>query len=329
MKKTVCSGILAIALLGAAVSASASEETVQVGSLKGPTSMGIAALMKGAGTEASEDADEAENLYEFTMVTAADELLGDIVNGELDIALVPANVAGILYNKTEGGVRAIDINTLGVLSVVENGGTVSSVEDLKGRTLFLTGKGTTPDYLIRYLLSEHGLTADDVKLEYKSEPTEVVSALDGDAAALGLLPQPFVTVAMMQTEGLRVALDLTKEWDAVQEDGSRLVTGVTVARTEFLEKHPEAVEQFLEDHEDSVEYLYSNQKEVAEWIAELGIVAKAAVAEKALPNCNITYIEGTEMKEALGGYLAVLEEMDPASVGGALPGEDFYYVDEE
>lgn len=329
MKKTVCSGILAIALLGAAVSASASEETVRVGSLKGPTSMGIAALMKGAGTEASEDADEAENLYEFTMVTAADELLGDIVNGELDIALVPANVAGILYNKTEGGVRAIDINTLGVLSVVENGGTVSSVEDLKGRTLFLTGKGTTPDYLIRYLLSEHGLTADDVKLEYKSEPTEVVSALDGDAAALGLLPQPFVTVAMMQTEGLRVALDLTKEWDAVQEDGSRLVTGVTVARTEFLEKHPEAVEQFLEDHEDSVEYLYSNQKEVAEWIAELGIVAKAAVAEKALPNCNITYIEGTEMKEALGGYLAVLEEMDPASVGGALPGEDFYYVDEE
>lgn len=329
MKKTVCSGILAIALLGAAVSASASEETVRVGSLKGPTSMGIAALMKGAGTEASEDADEAENLYEFTMVTAADELLGDIVNGELDIALVPANVAGILYNKTEGGVRAIDINTLGVLSVVENGGTVSSVEDLKGRTLFLTGKGTTPDYLIRYLLSEHGLTADDVKLEYKSEPTEVVSALDGDAAALGLLPQPFVTVAMMQTEGLRVALDLTKEWDAVQEDGSRLVTGVTVARTEFLEKHPEAVEQFLEDHEDSVEYLYSNQKEVAEWIAELGIVAKAAVAEKALPNCNITYIEGTEMKEALGGYLAVLEEMDPASVGGALPGEDFYYEDEE
>lgn len=296
---------------------------VQVGSLKGPTSMGLVSMMQRA------DNGETANEYEFTMVTAADELLGKVVSGDMDIALVPANVASVLYNKTQGGVRVIDINTLGVLYIVESGDTVHSVEDLKGKTLYLTGKGTTPDYAIQYLLGQHGLTTDDVTLEYKSEATEVVSVLTEDETAIGLLPQPFVTVAGMQNENLRTALDLTQEWEAVAgEDGGSLVTGVTVARTDFIEENADVISDFLGEHEASAAYTNENPAEAAELIAGLEIVAKAPIAQKAIPFCNITYIDGSEMEEDLSGYLQVLYDMEPTSVGGALPGEDFYYVNE-
>lgn len=300
-----------------------SAAAVQVGSLKGPTSMGLVSMMQRA------DNGETANAYEFTMVTAADELLGKVVSGDMDIALVPANVASVLYNKTQGGVRVIDINTLGVLYIVESGDTIHSVEDLKGKTLYLTGKGTTPDYAIQYLLGQHGLTTDDVTLEYKSEATEVVSVLTEDETAIGLLPQPFVTVAGMQNENLRTALDLTQEWEAVAgEDGGSLVTGVTVARTDFIEENADVIADFLGEHEASAAYTNENPAEAAELIAGLEIVAKAPVAQKAIPFCNITYIDGSEMHEDLSGYLQVLYDMEPTSVGGALPGEDFYYVND-
>ena len=222
MKKRIWMMAMVLAA-GFAMSASAEETTeattemaaeavtgdaVRVGSLKGPTSMGLVSLMQKAKNG------ETKEAYDFTMVTAADELLGKVISGDLDIALVPANVASVLYNKTEGGVQAIDINTLGVLYVVENGDQVQSIADLKGKTLYLTGKGTTPDYVIQYLLKVNGLTMDDVTLEYKSEATEVVAALAEDTAAIGLLPQPFVTAAMTQNEILRVALALSAQWDA-------------------------------------------------------------------------------------------------------------------
>lgn len=317
---TVSAVLLAGLLAGTTASA---QETVRVGGLKGPTTMGIASL----GVPLSDKTEH--NSYETVMVTAADELTAMVLNGEVDIALLPANVAGVLYNKTQGGVKAIDINTLGVLYIVETGDSIASIEDLKGKTLYLTGKGTSPDFVIQYLLKEHGLTGDDVKLEYKSEAAEVVSVLAEDEHAVGLLPQPFVTVAQSKNEKLRTALDLTKEWDALQEEGgSSLVTGVTVVRTEYLEEHEDAVKGFLEDHEASAAYTNENLEEAAGLIESLEIVPSAAVAQKAIPMCNIVCIEGEEMAEKLGGYLEVLYEMDEKSVGGALPDEAFYYIDE-
>ena len=294
--------------------------TVRIGSLKGPTSMGLVYLMDQA------KKGETDNNYEFTMAAAADEILPSMISGDLDIALVPANVASVLYNKTQGGVSVIDINTLGVLYMLSGDTSVTSMADLKGRTVYLTGKGTTPDYIMQYLLEQNGLSTDNVKLEYKSEATEVVAALTEDTAAIGLLPQPFVTAAMAQNENLRVALDLTAEWDATQEEGgSRLVTGVTIARTDFLEENEDAVKDFLAEHEESAAFTNENPEQAAQWIAELEIVAKAPIAQKAIPACNITYIDGKEMKDALGGYLSALYELEPTSIGGALPADDFYY----
>lgn len=207
-----------------------SVETLRVGSMKGPTTMGLVSLMDKASKG------EAEGSYEFTMVTAADELVGKVVAGDVDIALVPANMASILYQKTSQGIQVLNINTLGVLYVAAADDSVQSVGDLKGRTVYMTGKGTTPDYAFRYLLSANGLEDGDVTIEYKSEAAEVAAVLKEQQDAIGLLPQPFVTVAMAQNESLKMVLDLTEEWDKVQsENGGSLVTGVTVCRKEVLD----------------------------------------------------------------------------------------------
>lgn len=294
---------------------------LRIGGMKGPTSMGLL-FMK-------EEAENGENPegYAFTMVTGADELLPMMIKGELDIALVPANVAAILYQKTEGGVAVIDINTLGVLYMVSGDGEIGQPEDLRGKTIYLTGKGTTPDYVLHYILKENGLKEGDYTLEYKSEPTEVAALLAEKPEAVGLLPQPFVTVACAQNENLKVVMDMNEQWSLLQgEGGSRMVTGVTVVRREILDAYPEAVETFLQNHKDSTKAINDDAEKGAELVVAAGIIGKAPIAKNAIPNCNITYIDGEEMKQALSGYLEVLFEQDASSVGGKLPEEDFYYV---
>lgn len=305
--------------------ASASSVTLRVGSLKGPTSMGLVSLMDKA------EKGEATGSYEFTMVTDASELAAKIVSGDLDIALVPANMASILYQKTGHGIQVLDINTLGVLYVVSSDDSIQSIADLKGKTVYMTGKGTTPDHALQFLLTANGLTASDVTIEYKSEATEVAAVLKEQPDAIGLLPQPFVTSAMAQNENLKMVLDLTEEWNKVQaqdETAGSLVTGVTVARNALLaeEETAEAIGLFMEEHKSSAEFANTNIEEAAELVAKLGIVPKAPIAQKAIPYCSITYIDGQEMADMLHGYLNVLYEQDPASVGGELPDQSFYYI---
>lgn len=318
---------LSFAMLGALLtgcgSGKAEEKvTVKVGALKGATTLGLLPLEdKAANGEAGEN-------YEFSMMTAADELLPMMIKGELDIALLPSNVASILYQKTNGGVTVIDINTLGVLYMVSGDSSVTGVEDLAGRTIYLTGKGTTPDYVLHYILSGNGMDADsDCTLEYKSEATEVAALLAENPDAIGLLPQPFVTAACAQNDALSVILDMNAEWEKLQgEDGSRLVTGVTVVRNEFLQEHENAVAAFMEEHQASAQSMNSDVENGAKLAAASEIIAKEPIALKAIPKCNITYIDGADMKQALSGYLEVLYEQNPESIGGALPGDDFYYV---
>lgn len=210
---------------------------IRVGSLKGPTYMGILFLM-----DKAEKGETADN-YEFQMATGADELLPLMIKEDLDIALVPANVAAVLYQKTDGGVAVIDINTLGVLYVVTGTAEIGSVADLKGKTIYLTGKGTTPEASLRYVLEANGLTEADYTLEFKSEATEVAAVLAENPDAIGLLPQPFVTAALMQNDALKVVLDLNEEWMRVEnelKDGisNGMVTGVTVVRKAFLMHSP-------------------------------------------------------------------------------------------
>ena len=294
---------------------------VRVGSLKGPTSMGLVYLMDKA------QKGETENHYEFTMTGAADELVGKIASGDLDIALIPANVASVLYTKTQKNVTVLDINTLGVLYVVASDDSITSVADLKGKTVYMTGKGTTPEYVMNYLLKENGLAAGDVDLQFKSEATEVASLLKENPDAIGVLPQPFATAACIQNEALKPVVDLTEAWNALNQDsGSMLVTGVTIVRSDFLRENRAPIQMFLEAHKESAQYAVDHVDETAELVAAAGIVEKAPIAKKALPYCNIVCMTGQEMKDALSGYLNVLYEQDAKSVGGQLPGDEFYYM---
>lgn len=294
--------------------------TFRIAGLKGPTTMGMVKLMSDA------EAGETHQDYQVTMYGAADEVVPLLVKGDIDLAAIPANLAANLYNQTEGKVQVAAINTLGVLYVVTTGDDVKSVEDLKGKTVYSTGKGTTPEYVLNYILKENGIDPEkDLTVEYKSEATEVAAALQAaDEGTIAVLPQPYVTAAQSQIEGLNVALNLTEEWNKVSTD-SDLVTGVLVASTEFIEQNEAAFEEFLKDYQASIEWVNSNTADAAELVANYGIVAKAPLAQKALPACNITYVDGAEMKTKLSGYLQVLFDQNPKAVGGAMPGDDFYY----
>ena len=310
----------------------AAEENVEIriAALKGPTAMGLVELMQQSGaSEDQEDSKEdaaAGNQYDFTLAGAADEVTPALLKGDLDMACVPANLAATLYQKTEGALEVLAVNTLGVLYIVENGNAVQSMADLKGKTIVAAGKGSTPEYALRYLLSQNGLDPDnDVVIDWKSEHSECVAALATGAATIALLPQPFVTVAQTKVDGLRMALDLTAEWDAL-DNGSAMITGVVVARKDFVEAHPAAVDAFLTDYNASVDWVNSNVSDAAQLIVQYGILEAAPIAEKALPHCNIVCITGQEMQEKLSGYLQVLFDANPDAVGGAMPETDFYYA---
>ncbi len=311
--------------------AAASEETaaealdydgtvIRVGSLKGPTTMGLVNLMKASEEETS------QGTYTFTMASDPSEIVASVASGDLDIAMVPANLAATLYNKTEGGVSVIDINTLGVLYGVTADESISSIADLAGKTVLTTGQGATPEYALNYLLAANGI--DDCTLEFHSEATEIAALLQEDPMKIAVLPQPFVTVAEAQNESLQTVFSLTDAWDEVTGNGSRFLTGATIVRNAYLEEHPDAVAVFMEEHAQSAEKAVSDVEGTAALVAEYGIIEKAPIAQKALPYCNIVCITGTEMQEALSGYLEVLYEADPSSVGGKLPADDFYMVEQ-
>lgn len=288
---------------------------IRVAGMKGPTSIGMVKIM--------ED-NTVSGTYDFTIAGTADEIAPKLIKGELDIAAVPANLASVLYNKTQGAVSVLAINTLGVLYIVEKGESVNSFEDLIGKTIYATGKGTTPEYSLRYLLTQNGIDPDnDVTIEFRSEATEIVSVLATAEEGIAMLPQPYVTVASQKVEGLRTAINLNDEWNKL-DNGSKLVTGVVVARNDFIANNPEAVTAFLNEYKASVDYVNTNTEDAAALVEKFDIFA-AAVAKKAITQCNIVYLDGEEMASALTAYLTVLYEQNPASIGGNLPGEDFCY----
>jgi NitT/TauT family transport system substrate-binding protein len=293
-------------------------EALRIAGLKGPTTMGLVNLL-------SMEADGTASMdYDLQLYGAADEIVPLLMKGELDMAAIPANLAATLYQKTEGGIQAVAVNTLGVLYVVEKGDTVQSMADLKGRTILSTGKGTTPEYVLRYLLTQNGIDPDkDVTIEYYSEATEVTAQMANAEDAIAVLPQPYVTAAGLQDDTLRVALDLTEEWNKICD--TQLITGVTVVRKEYAEEHPDVVAAFLADYAKSVDAANTDLDGTAALCEEQGVVAKAAIAKKALPNCNIVCLTGDDLKTNASAYLQVLFDADPTAVGGALPGDDFYW----
>ena len=285
-------------------------EDIKVAALKGPTAIGMVKLMSD-----NEDNKTANN-YTFQIEAAADAFTADLIKGDVQIAAMPCNAAATLYNKSNGKVSVVGINTLGVLYILDNKGEVTNVSDRKG---------TTPEYTLRYLLNTNGIDPDkDVHIEFKSEASEVAAIMaSAKEETVAMLPQPFATTVLMNNKEARIALDVTKEWENVSKDGSTVVTGVIVVNTEYYNNHKAAVDKFLEEYKLSADYVNANVDEVSTLVEKYGIT-KAAVAKQAIPKCNITIITGSDAKDKISKYLNVLYEANPASVGGKLPEDNFY-----
>ena len=295
--------------------------TIRVGGLKGPTSMGMVKMLSDS------QAGQTVNSYEFTMAGSADELTPKLLQGELDILAVPVNLGAILHNNSDGAVQMLAVNTLGVIYMVEKGGeTVTDWESLKGQTIYATGKGSTPEYALNFLLDQYGLEEGDVTVEWKSEPSEVVAQMAAQDHVIAMLPQPFVTVAQGKFPDMKIALSLTESWDAL-DNGSQFITAGLIVRTAFAQENPEAVAAFLEEYAASNQFINENVAEGAQLVGEFGIV-EDEVAEKAIPYCNIVCISGSEMVDMTTGYLQTLFDQNPQAVGGQMPGEEFFYIAE-
>ena len=295
---------------------------VRIAGMKGPTSIGLVNILE------NNSNGTALNNYRFTLAGAADEITPKLIRGELDMAAVPANLASVLYNKTEGEIQVLAINTLGVLYIVTKGETVATLQDLKGKTIYATGKGTTPEHTLRYLLTQNGINPDtDVNIEFKNEATEVVSAISAAETAIAMLPQPYVTVAQNKVSGLQIAIDLNTEWERLNPN-SGIVTGVLVVRKSFADANPHAVNLFLQEYKQSVEFVNQNNALAAALVAKHGVFDNQKVIEKAIPHCNITFISGNDIISPINKYLGVLYEQESKSVGGKLPNEDFFRIQE-
>lgn len=294
------------------------QTAVRVASLLGPTGMGMVKLMADQG--------EADLAYEFSLAASPDDLVAKVINKEIDIAALPTNLALLLYNKTEGQIQLAAINTLGVLYLVENGESIKSVADLKGKEVYISGKGTTPDFVMQYLLKHHGLeVGKDVQLDYFTQHSDLAAALAGGDVAIGLLPQPHVTTAMLKNQDLKIALDLTKEWEQAAPQGGQLPMGCLVVQKEFAENNQEALNTFLAEYKESVSFVNKNVEQAAQLMEQYGILPKAQIAQKALPYCNIVFIDAQAGKTDLEEYYQVLYDFEPSSIGGKLADEGFYY----
>ena len=288
--------------------------------LSGPTGIGAMNLW------AASDAGETKNTYHITMPGANDEVVAALSKGDADIAAVATNLAATLYNKTDGGVTVLAVNTLGVLSLLSNGQEAATVSDLKGKTIYAPGQGANPEYILRYVLTGNGLDPDkDVTLQFVGEGSELLTVWQSDPEAVILAPQPVATSILMQNENARTLFDMTEEWDKIAGGDSTLMMGCVIVRNEFLQANPGAVELFLQEYAASIEKAQSDVEGTAALCEQYGLIPKAALAQKAIPSCGLTFVTGAEMKTGLAGYLQVMFDANPKSVGGALPGDNFYY----
>lgn len=316
MKRIVAMITAAVILFSLAAFAACSKKQddteIRIAALKGPTGMGMVKLA---------DKQNYPN-YTVSIEASPDALNPRIISGEVDVAAVPVNLASVLYNKLDGDISVLAVSTLGVLYVVEAGSEVNSVADLAGKTVYATGQGATPEYILNYLLDKNGV-AGSVEVNYVGEHAALATMLADGSAEIGMLPEPNVTSTLAGNDDLRIALNLTEEWNKVCS--TELVQGVVIARKSFVNEHPEAIEQFLREYEKSSAFVNENIDEAAKLIVDVGILGNVEIAKKAIPNCNISFSKGEAMHKAVEGMLTVLFEANPKSIGGKLPDKDFYY----
>ncbi len=324
MKKSICV-LLAIFLMLSVTAGCAKDPVaktaVNVGAIQGPTGIGMTHLM---------DADTnntATNDYTFTVCSTPQDAGNQLASGKLDIAALPTNLAASLYQKTQGKIQLLAVNTLGVLYMLENGNTVQSIADLRGKTIYSTGEGANPEYILRYVLSKNGIDPDkDVTIKFLAENTELVAKMVSGEVKIAMVPEPNVSNITVKNTNVRIAVSMNDAWDAIADQNSKLMMGCVAVRKEFLENNKAAVDAFLVEYKASIEKATQNVEKTAELCETYGIIPKAALAKKAIPNCQLVFVSGDAMKSQINGYYQVLASYNPKAIGGKLPDDGFYYA---
>ena len=323
MKKTVACVLTAVLIVAMAIGCSpkpTEKISVNIGAIQGPTGIGMVHLMK------ADSAGTAANEYEFTVSSVPQDIGNLLASGNLDIAAVPTNLAAALYQKSEGKVQLLAVNTLGVLYILDNGNGVTSFADLRGKTIYSTGEGANPEYILRYVLSQNGIDPDkDVTIKFLAENTELATKMINGDITLAMVPEPNVSSITSQNQAVKTVLSMNTEWEAVAPAGSKLMMGCVAVRKEFLENNKAAVDAFLSEYQTSIEKT-ADAKATAALCETYGIIPKAALAEKAIPNCQLTFVSGADMKAQIADYYQVLFNANPKAIGGKLPDDAFYYV---
>lgn len=293
----------------------AQNSKIKIAALKGPTGIGMVKLME-----------DDKSKYDISIYDSADQVVSKIISGDVDVAAVPSNLASVLYNKTKGQVELGAINTLGVLYIVENGNSIKNITDLKGKTIYSSGKGSVPEFALNYILKQNGLNPQkDVNIDYKMDHSDLAAAVAAKKINIALLPEPFVTTVKIKDKDLNVPIDLTKEWNKSSSGKSSLIMGTVIFRKKFADKNKKAADEFLKNYKNSVDFINNHPKEAAKLTAKNGIIPKEKVAEMAIPRCNIVFISAKDSEKSLKNFYNILLKDNPNSIGGKLPDENFYY----
>ncbi len=288
--------------------------------MKGPTGIGMVRVMN----EIISLSDYVNTKFEI--MTSTETVVAGLLDKSISIAAVPTNLAAVLYNRTEGDIQILAVHTLGVLHILDKSGTINSVADLKGKTIIASGQGSLPQYVLEYILQENGIDTDkDVEIVYKGEQSEVATLFLSGQADIVMLPEPFVSTVMNKDDTIVHAIDLNTEWEKVAP-GITLSMGCLVAQKSFIEENPTEVNTFLDEYKASIEWVLAEPYNAADLIVSSEIIDNREVAEKAIPNCNIVYIDAKDAVNSLNAFFEFLHNNNPASVGGKLPDANIYYM---
>ncbi len=287
-------------------------QVMNIAAIKGPTALGIVKLM------------DNNQKYNISVVNDPSEAAAKISMKEVDVALIPTNMASILYNKSNREIKVAAINTLGVLYILSLNNNIKGLNDLKGKTIYVSGQGATPEYALKYVLKENSIDPDtDLTIEYKSEHAQLAALLASERVELAVLPEPFVTQVINKNSNVKVILDLTKEWKNISK-GNTLTMGCVAVNIDFVEKNKDKFNEFLNEYKESVKFV-NNQVSDSAYLADKYGIMDESVAKQAIPKCNVVFIDGNDMKVKVGSFLKVLWNFDPKSVGGELPDDSFFY----
>ncbi|MEN8906284.1 MAG: MqnA/MqnD/SBP family protein [Clostridiales bacterium] len=294
-------------------------KTMKIGTLKGPTGMGMSYMME------KDEKGESKLDYSFNIVGAPDQLTSDIINNKIDVAAVPTNLAAILYTKTKGNIQLLGVNTLGVLYLIENGNTIKNISDLKEKSVISSGKGAAPEYIFQYLIEKNGLDINnDVNIEYLTEHSEVAASIVSGKNKLAIIPEPFVTTVLSKNKDLRIALNFTEEWSKATSE-SELPMGVIIVSKKFADENSDSINTFMNEYTESVDFVNNNHNKASEFIKKFDILQDSNLASKAISNSSITFIESKESKDDILKFYEILNDLNPKTIGGSIPDDKFFY----